>query len=140
MIEIRLTKELGDYEPKLIGPFTSRQIICIIIAAPFCFLIYHFTAKVLPIDVAGFLIAIPGLIAALFGWCKPYGMKTEKFLKSIAVNVLLAPMNRAYKTKNAHESVIKVLTSAEEPEASEKEASATQQNKKEKVVIPECYF
>ena len=30
-------------------------------------------------------------------------MKPEKFLKSIAVNILMAPTNRRYKTKNVHE-------------------------------------
>ncbi len=29
MIEIRITKEISDYEPKLLGPLTLRQSACV---------------------------------------------------------------------------------------------------------------
>ena len=128
MIEIRITKDIGDFEPKLIGPLTKRQIICVLIGAPFCFFIYRLTSPYLPVDVAGFLCFIPAGIAFLFGWIKPYGIKTEKFIKSIGVNILMAPTRRPYKTENTHEKMLRTLEQ-QEREAAE---AATPSSKKKK--------
>lgn len=109
MIEIRVTKELGNYEPKLVGPLTIRQVICLIIGLPCCYLIYRVLSPVMTKDIAGFFCMIPAAVAGAFGWAKPYGMKTEKFIKATFVNMVLAPSNRRYKTKNVHETGFKVL-------------------------------
>lgn len=104
MIEIHINKDVGSYEAKLIGPFTARQTVCIAVAAPFCYLIYKIATPIIGIDAAGFLICIPAVIAWSFGWLKPYGMHTEKFVASVFVNTVLAPANRKYKTENLHEN------------------------------------
>lgn len=119
MIEIKITKEIGNYEPKFLGPFTLRQSICICIGAPICYGIYQVLSPIMTPDLAGFFCAIPGGIAALFGWVKPYGMKTEKFIQSVFVNMVLAPTNRRYKTENYHEAGMKMLE-AEFEETEEK--------------------
>jgi len=121
MIEIRITKEIGNYEAKFLGPFTLRQVICIGIGAPVCFLIYKTLSPIMTTDLAGFFCAIPGAIAALFGWVRPYGMKTEKFIQSIFVNMVLAPSHRIYKSKNYHESALEMI---EEAYVTEKEEAA----------------
>lgn len=130
MIEIRITKEIGNYEPKFIGPFTLRQIVCIIIAAPICYFIFKTLSPVFTPDVAGFFCAIPAGVAALFGWVKPYGMKTEKFLQSVWINMFIAPTHRRYKSENRHEQMLEKLESAydrmmEEQKASELDAKKT---------------
>lgn len=95
-IEIEMTKEIGNYEPKFIGPFTIRQTVCLSIAAPVCILIYITLSPILTGDVAGFFCIIPAAIAAAFGWLKPYGMKAEEFVRSIFINIVVAPSNRKY--------------------------------------------
>jgi len=145
MIEIRITNEIGSYEPKFIGPFTLRQVICLAVGAFFCYAIYIVTFPYLPFDVAGFLCCIPAAIAVLFGWVKPYGMRMEKFIKSVAVNILLAPTHRRYKTKNTHEQLLHAL---EEQQANEVAAKAdkpapSQKDKKVKITktsAPEYYL
>ena len=124
MIEIRITKEIGGYKPKFLGPFTLRQVICLLIGVPICYFIFKFTAPYLPSDLPGFLCAIPAGIAWLFGWYEPYGMPTEKFLKSIAVNVLMAPTKRPYKIKNSHEEMLQEMVKAEETNAPDPENSS----------------
>lgn len=119
MIEIRVTKEIGNYKPKLIGPFTMRQVICLLVGVPVCVFIYKFTSPYLPSDIPGFLCFIPGGLAYLFGWYEPYGMPTERFLQSIAVNILMAPSNRPFKIKNTHEALIHAAEELEEKEAAE---------------------
>lgn len=110
MIEIRMIKDIGSYENKVLGPLTLRQLIAVSIAAPIGWGIYRTLSPYLTTDLAGFLLMIPAGCAYLFGWYKPYGMTFEKFLKSVFVNTVLAPSHRKYKTENRQESAIQYLS------------------------------
>ncbi len=110
-IEIRINKDVGSYQAKFIGPFTMRQTICIVAAAPACWGIYFGLSPILTTEVAGFLVFIPATIAALFGWVKPFGMPMERFLKSVCITLFLAPACRKYITVNRHESALAALAS-----------------------------
>lgn len=113
MIEIRITKELGDYEPKVIGPFNMRQTICVLIGAPICYFIIRYLSPIITIDVAAFFCLFPAGLAYAFGWAKPYGMRMEKFLGSVFINRVVAPSIRKYKTKNTHEALFSKLKDLE---------------------------
>lgn len=99
-IEIKIPKEINRYEAKFIGPFTMRQSIALVIALPICVVIYNFARKYMPMDVACVFCFIPGGVAALFGWVKPYGMHFEKFLQSVFISSFVAPSKRKYCTEN----------------------------------------
>ena len=113
MVEIRITRELGDFTPKFIGPFTLRQCICIFLGAIPCYLFYTQLKDYLPIDAIGFLCMIPAGIAAAFGWFKPYGMKMEIYLRSVFVTMFLAPATRRYRGPNHLEALFAKIEAAE---------------------------
>lgn len=113
MIEIRINKDIGSYKAKFIGPFTLRQTICVCLAAPVCWFIYSRASGFLTVDAAGFITAIPAFAAWLFGWCKPYGIPMERFLKSAFVSAVLAPSVRKYRTVNRQERALAVLEEAD---------------------------
>ena len=115
-IEIKITKELGNYKPSLIGPFTARQTVCLVIAVPLAMQVYSILSPLVTKDVAGFFVFPIAAAAWLFGWKEPYGMPAEKFLKSIFVNVLLAPQHRKYKISNTYEELIKLGKGLEKKE------------------------
>lgn len=131
-IEIKITKELGNYKPRLLGPFTARQVLCLLIAAPIAMKIYTGLGSAVTKDVAGFFIFPIGAIAWFFGWKEPYGMPAEQFLKSIFVNVLLAPQHRKYKIENTYEALEKM---GREIEKKEKEGKDHKKEKTEKYRI-----
>ena len=110
MVEMRITKEIGNYKPRVVGPLNFRQLICVGIAAPFCYFIYKFLSPHLTRDVAGFFCILPAAVAALFGWVHPYGMNTEEFIRSVFVNIFLAPSHRKYKTSNQFERIEEKLS------------------------------
>lgn len=110
-IEVPITKEISEYEPKLVGPFTARQCICLLFCAPICYVVIRFLSPYLTRTISMFFCFVPAAIAYAFGWARPYGMKMEKFLSSVFVTRFLAPQNRKYKTVNTVETV---LDSAEE--------------------------
>lgn len=129
MIEIRVTKEIQDFEPRIIGPLTFRQMICVGIGAPICYMILKYLSPILTVDVAAFFCFIPAGIAYAMGWAQPYGMKMEKFLQSIFINRLLAPAIRKYKTVNTHEVLLKDL-SKESSIRQETEVNGDKKNRK----------
>ncbi len=106
-IEVPITKEISEYEPKLIGPFNARQCLCLALCAPICYFVIRYLSPYLTQSVSMFFCFLPASVAYLFGWAKPYGMKTEKFLQSVFITRFIAPQHRKYKTVNTVETVLK---------------------------------
>lgn len=101
MIELEVPKDIRKYEAKLFGPFTTRQLICFIIACIVAFFVYQFVGALIPRDVIIFLIIIVDLPVLLCGWFKPYGMAFEKFAKTAFTTSFVSPAVRKYVTENA---------------------------------------
>ena len=99
MIEVEMTKDIRNYEPKLFGVVTVRQIICltigVVLALPLIFFlpIEDITTKVM-------VAMIPLVPMIMFGWIKVYGMKLEKFLWQAIRSLVLTPSKRKYKTES----------------------------------------
>ncbi len=96
-IQIPITDDIRDYEPKLIGPFTKRQIIYagigFVLGIPFAFLIPDLILKVSA--VATFTIGF-----AVLGNMKFNGLRGEEYLIRIAYCKLLTPRKRKYISTN----------------------------------------
>lgn len=105
MIQIRIPKQLGEYEAKFIGPFTMRQSVCLLFALPVCVFLYNSLSSVIPQDLLFFFMFIPAGIAYLFGWFRPYGMKFEVFLRSVFISSFVAPSKRKYCTENYYKLI-----------------------------------
>lgn len=125
MIEIEIPKDLRDYEPKQLGPFTTRQAIGVGLATV-TMLIGFFTLK--NIFDNGLNVIIPMGLASifiLFGYWKPYGMPFEKYVISQIVTVIIPPKKRKYKIDNLYAQFDKEL----EKEELEKLKEIERQNK-----------
>ena len=106
MIEIKIPKEINRYEAKAVGPLTMRQLLSWVICLPLCVGVYLFTYPIIGTDLAGFIAMIPGGAAYCFGWCKPYGLKFEVYMKSAFISSFLAPSRRLYKTENFYSNIL----------------------------------
>lgn len=111
-IEIKITKEIGNYEPKFIGPLTARQFLVFGIAGVSAVFLYKAARTVAPQSIAGYVCLLPAGLGLLF-CSNPYGMRFEKFVQSIFVNMFLAPSHRRYRTENSVEALINSLTEAD---------------------------
>lgn len=116
MIEIKIPRELDRYEPKFIGPLTLRQTIGVVFAGGVCIAIFKFLKPITGMAFCEFLSIVPASVAVAFGWLKPYGMKFEKFLMSIFVNSVLAPVKRRYITENRFDEALEKLRKEDETE------------------------
>ncbi len=99
MIDVEITRDIRDYEPKLFNLITTRQLILLIIgliiAVPVVILV--------PIENLTIRMIIGTLIMGPFiacGWVTIYGMKLEKYLWQIIKSSFFMPKNRKYKPES----------------------------------------
>ena len=101
MIEIVIPKDIRKYEAKLIGPFTTRQVIFGSAAIITDLVVYKLSVGFIGSSSAFYLcfaIALPFILMMQ----KIYGMWPEQFLKSTFVSMFLAPKHRLYKIRNVY--------------------------------------
>ena len=105
-IEREIPKDIDKYEAKLLGPFTTRQTICIVPAAISAIGTVLLLKDFVPQDVyfvVALFLAAPWLLC---GWVKMGGLPFEKFLQTVFISIVLAPKHRVYKTVNMHEKAL----------------------------------
>lgn len=101
MIEVKVPKDIRTYKTKVIGPFTVRQGVCLVIMAIVDYLFYKFLFQNLGLELDYFIyfgvfIDVP---IAIFGWLEPYDMKMEQYLKKVILRSFLAPVKRKSSNK-----------------------------------------
>ena len=109
MIEREISADISSFQVPMIGPLTARQTVCLVVAAPCCWAVYHYIGPYVTRDIAGFLLMIPAVPAALLGWYRPFGLPFEKYLRSVFVYRILAPRRRKYKIVNCTQEALKIL-------------------------------
>lgn len=133
MIEIEIPKDIKDYEPKLIGPFTTRQAICTGAIVIISIVGYNVLKHVFDNGLKFIIPLIVCLIPMLIGWYKPYGMRFEQYALSQFNTVILPPKKRLYKVENTYQQFEKLIEKEEKEklEAEKKKAKqqTTQQSK-----------
>ena len=102
MIELEIPKDIRKYEAKTFGPFTTRQLICFVIACVISIGVYKGLGAFVPQDLCFFIILIIVSPVLLCGWFKPYGMPFEKFVQATFVSMILAPKVRKYVIENIY--------------------------------------
>lgn len=99
MIEREILKDSKQYKPKLIGNFTSRQVVCLLIGTAVALPLGYFLNKIF---VTTFAVFIAGCVAApiyICGWAEPYGIPLEKFVVKVVKNLILCPSSRKYESE-----------------------------------------
>ena len=103
MIEVEINQDIRDYKTKLIGPFTTRQVICIILAGATVIGAYNLLQPYLTSDATTgvcMILAIPFILMS--GIFEPHGMKMEDFLRASFVSLVLSPTVRKYELENSY--------------------------------------
>ena len=103
MIEIEVNQDIREYKTKLIGPFTTRQVICLILGGTTVIGAYNLLQPYLTSDTTTFvcmILAVPFILMS--GIFEPHGMKMEDFLRASFVSLVLLPTVRKYELENSY--------------------------------------
>ena len=103
MIEIEVNQDIREYKTKLIGPFTTRQVICLILGGTTVIGAYNLLQPYLTSDTTTFvcmILAVPFIL--MCGIFEPHGMKMEDFLRASFVSLVLSPTVRKYELENSY--------------------------------------
>ena len=114
MIEVQMTDDIRKYETKTIGPFTTRQLVCIIIAAIITIPIAALTD--FEWDNKMLLIVILSVPIVACGYVKMDGAYFEVLALRFIYFFFLTPKKRKYVRKNVYKKYQEAI------EKSEKEA------------------
>lgn len=103
MLEIPVIKDIREYKAKQVGPFSTREIIFLLIGGVLAYGIYYFQKLVLGAETVNTSFCIAAMTPALmFGWFKPYGIDLEKFLKAAFISNFVAPKIRRYQSNHLY--------------------------------------
>lgn len=100
-LHIEIPPEVRQYQEKLVGGLTARQIIAVAVTLAVCVPLFWFGRKAIPDDVLGWIVIVVALPLGGIGFFKFNGMSAEKFLKIILYFEFLFPQKRKYRSKNA---------------------------------------
>lgn len=104
MVEVEMSKDIRDIEPKLIGPFTKRQTICSLISLSYGVPLF-FVFKGIPIFTRILIIIVLMMPVIACGWCDMYGMHLEQFAMHLIRTMFLTPRKRKYEEYNLYEEI-----------------------------------
>lgn len=105
MIEVEIPNDICKYETKFIGPFTTRQTICVAAALVTVFPAYLFLSQYFIQKVALILCMVASTPFILCGFVKPYDMPFEKYAVIIFNTLFRYPAKRKYMTVNLFEAL-----------------------------------
>ena len=84
MIEVETSKDIKQHDPRVIGPLTFRQLVCVFVAAFPAVLIIRFLPFSLLTRMIIAIVLTSPIIAC--GWCRIYGLPLEKYLLIVLKN------------------------------------------------------
>lgn len=106
MIEVEMSKDIRECEPKLLGPFNKRQLIVCIIAAAYGVPLYFLLNQFLPVLFLRIIIVILLMSPTIAcGWLNFQGMHFEQFVIHIFKNFILSPSKRDGMKENSYEMI-----------------------------------
>ena len=80
MIEVKINKEISDYQETLFFGLTMRQFVCSALSVVIALLFYILLHKVLGRELVSWFCILGALPVAIAGFFKYHGMTFERFL------------------------------------------------------------
>ena len=96
MVETKVPKDVRSYKTKIIGPFTTRQLICIVAAVIFDAILY-FLATALEIELNMNIIIYAVMfcdLPILAFILEPQGMPMEQYISKVILANFIKPNKR----------------------------------------------
>lgn len=132
MLEISIPRDIRDFQPKFMGPFTERQCAALAVMVVVMLLTCLIQKKILGFEVVTYL---PGLVlsvpAFLFGWGdKMLQMPFEVYARTVFLNTFVIPKHRVYQIHCYYSTTeARIRKEMDEAEAATEEGKEKAKNK-----------
>lgn len=103
MIEIKIPKDVRKYKEKVVGGFTLRELITLIVTALIDISIYIFLKDKIGKQFASYLVMFISIPFLLLGFKEKDGLKFEKYVIYFLKFHFLTPQKRKYIVENIKE-------------------------------------
>jgi len=113
MIEIRIPKEIREYQEKIMLGMTLKQVISIGVAGVVTIPLYFAINPIFGMDITSFILLIVSAPIVAWGFVKVGGMDASAFVKMFIINTFFMPANRKYETENFFEEVADIINDRE---------------------------
>lgn len=104
-IEVRVPKEITEYQERIVGNLSIRKLIIVIISSGVSIVMGAFLTRVVGMTMsnASWFIIIVNLPILCFGWYRKHNLTFEKYMKVI-LSYHLSSGVRVYRTKKEERS------------------------------------
>lgn len=125
MIETKVPKDIRSYKTKIIGPFTLRQLLCIIVAAIVDILIYSLISFMeIKLNATMIIYGVIFINLPILAFIiEPQGMPMEKYIQSVLLVNFTKPSKRRTEVLLYEDQKKDALTKKELKERMKKVAS-----------------
>lgn len=104
MIEIEMSKDIREYSPKVLGPFTKRQLavitLSVLVATPV--LVFLHPLSLIIRLILSLILTMP---IFLCGWVTMFSMPLEIFVFKFVIPNTINPRKKIYLTENFYEGL-----------------------------------
>lgn len=103
MIIMPVPKDVRDFKPKFIGPFSKREFIGVaatVVLAVLTFALTYPFASVMTVNQRAVIVLVPGVVPLSCGFIDIQGMPIWVYAGNLLIQNFLAPRHRVYRTNN----------------------------------------
>lgn len=103
MIIMPVPKDVRDFKPKFIGPFSKREFIGVVAAVVIAVLTFALTypfSMGMTVNQRAVIVLIPGVVPLACGFIDIQGMPIWVYARNLLIQNFLAPRHRVYRTDN----------------------------------------
>lgn len=103
MIIVPVPRDVREFKPKFIGPFSKREFIGVAVAAAFAFAAFAVTSAMqldITVNQRVMIVLVPAAIPLACGFVDIQGMPVWVYAQNLIIQNFLAPRHRVYRTNN----------------------------------------
>lgn len=113
-MEVRINKEVKDYQESIFFGLSLRQFICSLLAVGVAVAVYFLLKDLVGTSEVGWMCILAALPFALCGFFQYNGMPAEKFVTALIRSEYLMPKKLCFKAENFYANTLKDSSIKEE--------------------------
>ena len=103
MIIVPVPRDVREFKPKFIGPFSKREFIGVAAAVGLALLVFAVTAAFssgMTLNQRAIIVLVPAAVPLACGFIDIQGMPIWVYAQNLLIQNFLAPRHRVYRTNN----------------------------------------